>query len=131
MGLGYAAARLPMDWELFRILAIAGACFWPVTILMVAIADGFGGLSPLLVFRTILSAPIPYLVVLVGLVFAGGMTLYVEVQLAPATWNPGSWATMLSTLFLGKMIRIYSMIVSMRIIGLYYRHYHARFPWAA
>jgi hypothetical protein len=131
MGLGYTAARLPMDWELFGILAIGGACFWPATILMVAIADGFSGLSPLLVLRTILSAPIPYVVVILGLVFAGGISIYVEKQLAPATWTPASWAVMLSTFFLGKMIHIYSMIVSMRIIGLYYRHYHRRFPWAA
>lgn len=117
------------------ILAVVGLFLWPAMILMVTVGDGFRGLRPDLLLRTVLSAFGAYLVTWILLIVAFlpvGLGSLVTLDYLPAPRileaNPAS------KLFVGVGIGAvegYTAIVSMRLIGLYYRHFKQRFPWRA
>jgi len=118
------------------ILAVAGLFCWPAAILMVAIGNGFRALWPHLVLRTILSAFGAYVAVWCLLVVAS-LPIFLPI-LAKAGYLPawsvtsgsGGGARIVTGLF-GCVAESYTMVVSMRLIGLYYRHFKGRFPWRA
>jgi hypothetical protein len=124
---GYAS----LPW----LLAVLGLFFWPATILIVAIGDGFGGLRPDIVVRTVVSAFLPYLIIWILLILAFVPTVLValgaEADLPGLKVLRTSRAGMVLWALLGTAVRTYTMIVSMRLIGLYYRHFKQRFPWQA
>ena len=121
----------PVPWPAVRVAAVAGLFFWPVVVLGVAIGGSFRGLWPHLVVRTALSAPVPYLAVCLTLLVAAGLTFLPRVE--PFC----SWLALLQTRavlavgLLNSALGAYAMILAMRVIGLFYRHYKGRFPWVA
>lgn len=112
--------------ELGPALIILGCVFWPVIILAVSIGGGFNGLWPHVIVSTALSAPLAYVAICATLVVAVGLMWLPE--LVPATWLPASFLTLRT---LNGVLTAYASIVAMRAIGLYYRHYKYKFPWAA
>jgi hypothetical protein len=119
------------------ILALVGLFCWPAAILMVAIGDGFRALWPHLVLRTILSAFGAYVAVWCLLLLAAlpiFLPILVKAGYVPgwpvAFGDAGGPARIVSGL-LGCVAESYTMVVSMRLIGLYYRHFKGRFPWRA
>lgn len=120
------------------ILGAVGLFFWPVFLLAVSL----GGLSVLarmdLIVRTVFSAPVPYLVTwamvmgvtylsVVGLEVAGasdadGVGGMISQVREPAAVSLGRSAAR-------AVVESYVEIVTMFLIGLYYRHFKHRFPW--
>jgi len=115
---------------------LAGLFCWPAVVLMVAIGDGFRALWPHLVLRTILSAFGAYVAVWCLLILAW-LPIFVPI-LANAGYLPawsvfsgGGGGARIAAGLVGCVAESYTMIVSMRLIGLYYRHFKDRFPWRA
>jgi hypothetical protein len=86
-----------------------------------------------LLVRTIGSAFLPYLGVWLMLLIAGvatSVSLLEGLGLLPGflerAMSYGFGATLVSV-FMG----VYTTIITMKLIGLYYRHYSDRFPWDA
>lgn len=111
--------------------AIVGAFLWPMAILAISL----GGLSALLrvdlLILTILKTLPAYLTVLA--LMAGAVTLGVLI-VGPASqswFNQPTIGTILATQAVFSLVGAYVMIVCMRAIGLYYRHFSERFPWTA
>ena len=119
------------------ILALAGLFCWPAAILMVAIGNGFRALWPHLVLRTILSAFGAYVAVWCLLVVASlpiFLPILVKAGYLPAwsvTSGDGGGGARIVAGLAGCVAESYTMVVSMRLIGLYYRHFKSRFPWRA
>ncbi|HUW81556.1 MAG TPA: hypothetical protein VMZ31_02020 [Phycisphaerae bacterium] len=132
----YVWAPSTSDFGLPWILGVVGLFCWPATVLMVAIGDGFRSLRPDLVLRTILSAFAPYLAIWIMLLLAAAPTYLPELLTwgasdelpAAAERGPG---LILTQALAARAASAYTMIVSMRLIGLYYRHFKKRFPWRA
>lgn len=121
--------RYPSPWV--RLVSMIGLAFWPVVVLAVAIGGTFRGLWPHVIIRTVLSAPLPY-----AAICAAVLAARVIVSLPESAF----FARMIMNLpvrgvfalhILSIAMSIYGMIVAMRVIGLFYRHYKHRFPWAA
>jgi len=118
-----------------QILAAVGLLFWPIIVLAVAIGGSFSGLWPHVVARTALCAPAPYLAM------CGTLLIAAVVWVLPSTSLFDNLYIKAAQL-LGRrgplviqlpqdLISLYGMIVAMRTIGLYYRHFKHKFPWAA
>lgn len=118
-----------------QVLILVGLLFWPVIVLAVAIGGGFSGLWPHIVVRTALCAPLPYLAICGTLLIAAviwalpGTPIFDElnVRLTQLLGRRGPLVIVLPK----DLISLYGMIVAMRTIGLYYRHYKQKFPWVA
>lgn len=113
--------------------SIAGgfsAFMLPVALLAVAM----GGIGTLVRFdllvRTILSAPLQYLMIWVMLLLAFGVQVALYVLLASAGAPTGLGGILLAEL-VANIVFVYTLIVCMRQIGLFYRHFSDRFPWTA
>jgi len=114
----------------------AGLFMWPIAILAVAL----GGLTALarfdLLVRTVLKTLPAYGVVfaLVAIVAAvEGVfsdTLEGDVILTAVTEEP-SPLYVVAVIAVLSLVGAWSSIVTMRAIGLYYRHFSHRFPWSA
>lgn len=132
---GVSIGLTPDQMTIATILGIAGGFFWPAVVLIVALGQSLFSVRPDLVVRTVISAPLPYLTIWGVLLVTG--TLYylpgsdVVVQWRAQLWTSGNLAGVLLVPLLVSMITAYSGIVTMRVIGLYYRHYKHRFPWKA
>ena len=107
------------------ILLAVGSVFWPAVILMVAIGDGLRGLWPHTVLLTIAAAPIRYAAVCGALAVVAAIGSLLDVM------GPVSLGGALLRTIAGHALSMYALIVSMCVIGLYYRHCKHRFPWAA
>jgi hypothetical protein len=120
-----------VNWWYVGTLAALGLFFWPVVVLAVTIGQSFSGVWPHTVIQTALSAPLAYLAVwgmllaTVGGVYA--IQLVIEARLAANL----PFQTMLGLAFVNTCLSLYMSIVTMRTIGLFYRHYKHRFPWTA
>lgn len=124
-----------VHWEAVKWLAIVGLFFWPVVILGVALGGSFYGLWPHVIVRTALVAPLPYLALCGVLLVAAGITTFPSTQLYADLVNSLSNRTNRSFLWplilINSGLGVYAIIVAMRSVGLYYRHYKQRFPWVA
>lgn len=131
LALGTAYANGEVPWQWVAVLAVIGLLHWPAVILAVAIGGGFSGLWPHVVFRTAMAAPIAYLAVCIAVMISYGLMFLPEteyVQSAVGNLHPAAtWGIPL----IGTVVTAYAMIVTMRVIGLFYRHYKTRFPWTA
>lgn len=114
-------------------LVLLGVFLWPMTALSVAI-NGF----TLDVVRydlqliTIARAPLGYLAIWLLLVAANAIMVAsaLALQLAAAVLG-GGLALAMGAILLTAIAAAYATVVSMRAIGLFYRHYKDRFAWAA
>lgn len=118
-------------WTLVRVLAGAGLALWPVVILGVAVGRSVIGLWPHMAVRTVLAAPIPYLAVCAALALAAGLLVLPSTNLFQSTVNRFIPGAAVKLAIFNSVLTAYAMIVAMRVIGLFYRHYKQKFPWAA
>ena len=123
------------SWLIWLALLAVGLFFWPMMILTVAI-NGFS--SAVLRFDQLLTSIFKafpqYLVIwlLLATTVAGSWLGIIASASAAAYLGLGSG--ILTTLISNVLInaaQAYCIIVSMRIIGLFYRHYKTRFAWEA
>lgn len=117
-------------------LVILGVLLWPMTMLTIAV-NGFS-LEHLRYDRqlaTIARAPGAYLCICAALGAVVGMAYGASLLaqgLLPGGRGVGSiLARAIALLFVGSVCQVYFSFASMRIIGLFYRHYKARFAWLA
>jgi len=122
--------ELEANWGLVTGLAVAGLAVWPVVVLGVAISGTLKGMLPHTAIRTILAAPLPYLAILATLVVAALIRVFAA-EVPGWLGLPPTSGVVIGTAVLAVVAGVYSMIVAMRVIGLYYRHYKHRFPWTA
>jgi len=122
---------LELPHTAFIALAAACAFFWPVVVLCVAIGGGFQGLWPHTIIRTAWAAPLPYLAVWGALLVAAGVTFLPDTDLFASLGSRWGVRGMILLRMAGYAMSVYAMIVAMRVIGLFYRHYKKRFPWVA
>ncbi|MGQ9651084.1 MAG: hypothetical protein ACUVXJ_13320 [Phycisphaerae bacterium] len=118
-----------------QILAAAGLLFWPIIVLAVAIGGSFSGLWPHIVVRTVLCAPAPYLAMCGTLLIAAVIWILPSTPLFDNLYIKAAQLLgprgLLAIHLPRDLISLYGMIVAMRTIGLYYRHFKHKFPWAA
>lgn len=110
-----------------------GLFLWPVGMLAASIGGAGAAVRLDLLVRTIASAFLPYLGVWFMLLVAGvatSVSLLEGMGVLPGflerAMAMGFGATVV-TVFTGA----YTSIITMKLIGLYYRHYSDRFPWDA
>lgn len=102
----------------------------PVALLAVAMG-GVGTLARIdLLVRTILAALLQYLAIWVMLLVAFGVQLALFLVLA-SSGAPTGLVSLLLAEFVANAVFVYTLIVAMRQIGLFYRHFSDRFPWTA
>jgi hypothetical protein len=119
------------DWSLAYGLTLVGMVFWPAVILAVVIGGGFQGLWPHTIVRTALAEPLAYLVVCAVVLIVPGFDALLDLDVVQAALGELSFsATLAVTVFVG-LIDLCVVIIAMRAIGLYYRHFKHRFPWIA
>jgi len=124
--LAYWWSDKDVPWGMIKIVALCGMLLWPAVMLGVAIGGGFDGLWPHVVLRTILSAPIAYLAVCLAILAAVAVLMLTQLPQVQNAIGSG-----LLLWFIDIIITPYAMIVTMIVIGLFYRHFKHRFPWAA
>lgn len=112
-------------------LTALGLLFWPVMILAVAIGGSLRGLWPHRMVWTVLCAPAPYLAVCAVLIIAVMIRYVPHLSVVQAEVARLGKRGVPLYFFARDLIGMYGMIVAMRTIGLYYRHYKHKFPWAA
>lgn len=115
-----------VEWPVFlNILKVGCLFFFPIAILTVAIGKDLTMLRPDYIFIPVFRASKPYLVVAALLITVGVLEMQIE------QFNPSSEESLLTitgNLFLNLFIQVI-VIVSMRAIGLFYRHYSDHLPW--
>ncbi len=120
------------DWEVssttYHALMIMGAFFWPAMVLIVAIGGSLRGLWPHTIIRTALAAPLAYLLLWIFLLLPWLLEWVTYSDLIPPATNARA-AFGLS--IAGALWSAVTLTLAMRAIGLYYRHFKHRFPWAA
>lgn len=115
------------------VAAAFGAFLWPVTMLAASIGGAGAAVRLDLHVRTVASAFTPYLYVWFMLVVAGlaNFTSLLEgMGVLPDFLERAMTSGFLATLVMTFM-GVYTTIIVMKLIGLYYRHYSDRFPWDA
>jgi hypothetical protein len=101
-------------------LYLAGSFFLPMAATVVAMANSFLALNPVLVVRSILKVPLEYLVVIVFLV--------VVVSLRGVVGNLLE-GNILIRLTLGTAVGLYFLMVQMRMLGVMYRANEEKLGW--
>jgi len=118
-------------------LLALGVLLWPMTMLTIAI-NGFspGHLRYDKQIVTIARAPGPYLAICAVLALVVAMS-YGADRLAEGLLDAGAdrpgpiILRAMAVLFISAVVQVYTAFAAMRIIGLFYRHYKARFAWLA
>jgi len=113
------------------VLMLAGLFFWPTVVLAVAIGGTFAGLWPHVVIRTALCAPLAYLAICAALITSYVLSTLPTNPSVVAAAGPTTLSSLAGFWVASEVAGLYSSIVSMRVIGLFYRHYKHRFPWVA
>ncbi|MBX3351728.1 MAG: hypothetical protein KF684_02240 [Phycisphaeraceae bacterium] len=108
----------------------AGVFIFPVAILCVAMGGMGTLLRPDYHIRTILSAPGQYLLIWCMLLLVFAVQVGVGLLLESEDASEGFLAFLL-TIAVSSLLTVYGLIVTMRQIGLFYRHFSDRFPWSA
>jgi hypothetical protein len=115
-----------VEWPVFlNILKLGCLFFFPIAILTVAIGKDLTMLRPDYILIPVFKAFKPYLVVAALLITFGALEMQTK------QFNPSAKATILSVtghLFLNLVIQVIA-IITMRAIGLFYRHYTCHLPW--
>jgi len=135
-----------IDWDVFnlttvwegqglaRATAIAyliGSLLWPAVVLTVAIGGTLIGLWPHIVARTAIAAPLGYLTICVAIMAADALTALPTDPRFIASLGLGKWLSGWSLRIIGTVLGMFSSLLAMRVIGLYYRHFKRRLPWVA
>ena len=107
---------------LFQILFVLGLLFFPMAVLTIAIAKDILMLRPDYIFKPVFKAPFSYLLVVVLLVFA----CYLEVN--TSQYDYSAFAATAVRLAFNFLVQVF-IIIAMRAIGLFYRHYKCYLPW--
>jgi hypothetical protein len=115
-----------VEWTVFlNILKVGCLFFFPIAILTVAIGKDLAMLRPDYILIPVFQAFKPYLVLAALLITVGVLEMQTK------QFNPSGKETLLTitgNLFLNLFIQVIA-IVSMRAIGLFYRHYSDHLPW--
>jgi hypothetical protein len=113
------------------LLVLVGLFFWPAVMLAVAIGHTFSGLWPHVIVRTPMGAPLAYVAICAALVVAATVsTLPAHPRFVAAVTGSSPVGGLVLRL-VGTIVGLYSSIVAMWVIGLFYRHYKDRLPWTA
>ncbi len=110
---------------LLQVLFILGLSLFPMAILSTAVGRDLTLLRPDYILLPLFRAFKPYLVVAALLITVGALEMQTK------QFNPSAKATILSVtghLFLNLVIQVIA-IITMRAIGLFYRHYTCYLPW--
>ena len=110
---------------LLNILKLACLFFFPIAILTAAIGQDLTMLRPDYLFTPVFKAFMPYLVVAALLILVGILEMNSK-QFVPSAKLPFLLIT--AYLFLNLVIQVIALI-TMRAIGLFYRHYTCHLPW--
>jgi hypothetical protein len=111
--------------------AIIGSFFWPAVMLMITLGGGFSGLKPHHVLFTVPPIVVPYLAVWASLAVAGGLFIVLEIEAVHNVFDEIPAFGPLIRNVVGPIVKVYALIVSMRQIGLLYRHFKGLFLWQA
>jgi hypothetical protein len=111
--------------------AFFGNLFWPAVLLAVAIGGTFQGLWPHVIVRTVIAAPVGYVAICAAIMLANIVSALPNDPKVLAALGAGPGLTPLTLRIVGTALGIYSSLVAMRVIGLYYRHYKRQLPWVA
>lgn len=122
IGMDYAA----------RGLAVAGLFAWPAALLMVSLGGWTAPFQLDMLFLTIVRSFGAYVAILLLLVLTAGLaSLFIGQVISTGTDVLAAGRFSLGTMAATQLIQAYALIVSMRCIGLYYRHFKGLFPWSA
>src|SRR5690606_6881718 len=117
-----------LRWSL--IAGAASMFLLPVCLLGVALG-GVGVLLRIdLLIRTVFAAPLQYLALWLMLLLSFAVLLGLSSLIAAGSGASGLSAAILTDL-VANIVAVYFLIVCMRQIGLFYRHFSDRFPWTA
>ena len=122
-----------ITWPIAAFVAILGLMLWPAAVLCASISGNINDLWPMILLRTALAEPLAYLVTCMVMLLAVGLcslpyTDFYQSTAEAITDNLGTIASLLLFIF-QVALTTYAMFVSMRVIGLYYRHFKQEFPW--
>lgn len=107
---------------LLQVFQIGGLLLFPAAILTLAVGQDFTLLRPDYLLAPLFRAVVPYLTVVLLLV----ATCYAEMH---TTQDPGENTTVMAKHLAGNLLVQVLAILSMRSIGLLYRHYGGYFKW--
>ncbi len=114
-------------------IAIVCTFFWPALILMLSIG-GITALRPIMLVQTVARSLVPYLAIWLFLAIAAGATYGLIALIGGGRPGipglPVARGPLLVRLPTAAL-QAYLMVVTMRFVGLYYRHFKDRFPWIA
>ncbi|MHC4110019.1 MAG: hypothetical protein ACYSUY_03030 [Planctomycetota bacterium] len=117
-----------VEWPVFlNILKLGCLFFFPIAMLTVAIGKDLTMLRPNYILIPVFQAFKPYLVVAALLIIVGIGILEMQTK----QFNPSakeSFLIITCNLFLNLVIHVIA-IITMRAIGLFYRHYSDHLPW--
>jgi len=121
------------DNPIVRLGALGLSYFlWPGVMLIAALGGVLTALRLDIVARTIASALLPYLAIwFMLLVGIGAMSLAGVAGLAGTAGSAIDLGHPWVPLVLGNLTGVASLVITMRTIGLYYRHFNEHFPWSA
>ncbi len=122
--------RDKVDWTVAAGLAVFGLFCWPAVVLAVSIGGTFRGLWPHLVIGTVLASPLAYLALwgtLIASVLLATIPFWTAFVTLAGRLPVQGW---LGLEAIHVAMNVYCFIVAMRAIGLYYRHFRQRIPWA-
>lgn len=112
---------------------LGGLFLWPVMMLAASLGGAMTAMRIDLLARTVASAFAPYLSVwlmLVAAFAAVGLSAAAGMGAAPEFLDPLLGRPLIAAVVI-NFASVYSTIIAMKLIGLYYRHYSDRFPWDA
>lgn len=109
---------------IFLLLLGMGVSAWPMVILCIALGGFSSFLRPDLLLKTFVRSRVGYFLTLAML--AGAISLQASVRDALVSLGTGSFLN--SMLFVG--IKLYTDIIVMKFIGLYYHHFKHKFAWS-
>jgi len=109
-------------------LYLAGAFFWPMVLLVVAIGNVPALVRIDLILKTIVKSFPAYLCTVV-LVYISLLLPVVYMAAGLALTEPSLSGTLV-LLFLAQGVEVYATIMAMRVTGLYYHHFKHRFAWS-
>lgn len=119
-----------VDYPVFVLLTVGGSMLWPMAILCLALGGWNAMMRIDLMIATILRAPGGYLATVAF--WGGAVALSVAGEWAIDQMNAGGgggFGPHLMALVLKDGLAIYTGIVALRVIGLYYHHFKDRFAW--
>lgn len=132
IGLG---AALPLHTQIITgVLLLGGYFVWPILVLVIAVGGSVRGLFRVdLIARTIARSLPAYLLTVLIVYATWGLDLGFGMLLdAVRAGRPLPLGGLPSVLVLGPVlliVELYSTIIAMRAIGLYYRHFKHKFAW--